>query len=303
MAARIAEAQKGADVENDDVKNEQHEVQRKMGRCLLRLQQYEVLLTSIAAHQAIEGPGNQLQAIRDERVDALRNKTLGHLVGVLTGSYLTTEPSGSAESDFTACEGDVPATGWFRMRSTIAMSPEGYAETVEQLRELVTLRNDLVHHLIEKFNVWTLDGCRDASAYLDAAYLTIDSNYASLSAMAKGLQEAHALTASFFTSKAWEDFFVHGIAPEGTVDWPRTTVVALLQEVASTSSRDGWTNLADAIAFITANHGGQTPKRYGCSSWRHVVHESKLFDIRRDKSIDAAPGSTWYRSRPQRPNR
>jgi hypothetical protein len=286
-----------------DVKNEQHEVQRKMGRCLLRLQQYEVLLKSIAAHQAIEGPGNKLQAIRDEKVDALRNKTLGHLVGVLTGSYLTTDLSESTESDATSSDGNVPATGWFRMRSTVAMSPEAYAETVEQLRELVTLRNDLVHHLVEKFNVWTLDGCRDATAYLDAAYLTIDSNYASLSALAKSLQEAHALTASFFASKAWEDFFVHGIAPEGTVDWPRTTVVALLRGVASTSSRGGWTNLSDAIAFITAHHGDQTPKRYGCSSWRHVVHESKLFEIRRDKSIDAAPGATWYRRRPERPGR
>lgn len=287
----------------DDIKTEQHEVQRKLGRCLLRLQQYEVLLKSIAAHQTIEGPGNKLQAIRDEKVDDLRNKTLGHLVGILTGSYFTTDPSESTESAPTASKGEVPSAGWFRIRSTIAMSQEGYAETVEQLREVVTLRNELVHHLIEKFNVWTLVGCRDATAYLDAAYLTIDSNYASLIALAKSMQDAHALMASFFASKAWEDFFVHGIAPEGTVDWPRTTVVALLREVASTSDRDGWTNLADAIAFITAKHSDHTPRRYGCSSWRHVLHESKLFDLRRDKSIDAAPGATWYRTRPVGPTR
>lgn len=57
------------------------------------------------------------------------------------------------------------------------------------------------------------------------------------------------------------------------------------------------TNLADAIAFIGARHPDHTPKRYGCSSWRQVLHESKLFDVRRDKAMDAAPGATWYRPR------
>ena len=113
------------------------------------------------------------------------------------------------------------------------------------------------------------------------------------------MQDAHAMTASFFASKAWEDFFIHGVAPEGTVDWPRATVVKALQEAAAVHAKDGWTNLADAIEHIGARHRDQTPKRYGCSSWRQVLHESSLFDIRRNKAMDASPGATWYRSREQ----
>jgi len=282
---------------SENVTAEQREVQRKMGRCLLRLQQYEGLLKAIIAHQAIEGPGNQLQSIRDTKVEDLKNKTLGHLVGVLTGSYIAVESADAADSAADEPQSEVPATGWFRMRSSITMSPEGYAETVQQLRELVLLRNDLVHHLIEKFNVWTLDGYRDATAYLDAAYLKVDSHYASLASWAKSMQEAQSLTAAFFASKEWEDFFVHGIAPEGTVDWPRATVVKLLRDAARTKSQDGWTNLADAIALIGSAHAEHTPRRYGCSSWRQVLHESKLFIVRREKAMDATPGATWYRIR------
>ena len=282
---------------SEDVTSEQHEVQRKLGRCLLRLQQYEGLLKAIAAHQEIEGPADKLESIRDSRVAELSNKTLGHLVGVLTGSYLSMESADVADSASDEPQGAASPKGWFRMRSSITMSPEGYAETVQQLRELVTLRNELVHHLIERFDVWTLGGCRDAVAHLDTTYLKIDAHYASLTNWAKSMQEAHALTASFFASKAWEDFYVHGIAPEGAVDWPRATVVALLLEAAAGKARDGWTNLADAIAFIGNRHLGHTPKRYGCSSWRQVLHESKLFDVRRDKAMDVAPGATWYRCR------
>lgn len=281
----------------EDVTNEQHEVQRKMGRCLLRLQQYEKLLKAIAAHQSIEGPGDKLQSIREQKVEDLKNKTLGHLVGVLTGSYLSVEVAESADTDSDEPRSDVPSSGWIRTRSTIAMSAESYADTVRQLSELVALRNNLVHHFIEKFDVWTLAGCRDAVVYLDDAYLKVDSHYATLAAWAKSMQDAHAMTASFFASKAWEDYFVHGIAPEGTVDWPRATVVELLREATTVHANNGWTNLADAIKHIGAHHPDQTPKRYGCSSWRQVLHESKHFEVRRDKAMDASPGQTWYRRR------
>ena len=129
---------------SEDVTNEQHEVQRKLGRCLLRLQQYEIMLKAVTAHQSIEGPGDKLQSIRDEKVQEFRGKTLGHLVGVLTGSYLAVASAESADTDSAEPSGGVPRSGWFRMSSSVAMSPESYAGTVEQLRDLVTLRNDRV---------------------------------------------------------------------------------------------------------------------------------------------------------------
>lgn len=282
---------------SEDLTHEQHEVQRKLGRCLLRVQQYEHLLKTVAAHQVIEGPADQLLSIRDERADELKNKTLGHLVAAFTGSYLSIETSNTPGDQHEGPRSGELNTAWMRLHTTIALTAEDHADTTRRLRELVALRNELVHHLIERFNVWTLDGCRNAAAYLDAAYATIDSQFLALRDLLTNMQEAFAATASFLASKEWEDIFVHGIEPGGAVDWPRATIVRLLrQATASPRSIDGWTSLADAIDFISAADSAHTPKRYGCSSWRQVLHESKQFDLRRDRASDI-PGATWYRVR------
>lgn len=72
----------------------QRDVQRKLGRCLLRLQQYEILLKALVAHGDIAGPQAELQSVRDAHVACAQKKTLGTLVGMLTERHLT-----SAEAD------------------------------------------------------------------------------------------------------------------------------------------------------------------------------------------------------------
>jgi hypothetical protein len=63
----------------------QHEVQRKLGRCMLRLQQYERLLKTMVAGMAVKGPIERFQAAQDQKLADMRTKTLGTLVGMLTG--------------------------------------------------------------------------------------------------------------------------------------------------------------------------------------------------------------------------
>jgi primosomal protein N'' len=58
----------------------QNEVQRKLGRCMIRVQQYERRLKAMVASMAVEGPLEQLQAVHDQQVAGMRNRTLGTLV-------------------------------------------------------------------------------------------------------------------------------------------------------------------------------------------------------------------------------
>lgn len=66
---------------DDALQTLQREIQGLLGRCLLRLQQYERLIKAIVAHHEIAGPPHALEAIRVARVNETARKTLGTLVG------------------------------------------------------------------------------------------------------------------------------------------------------------------------------------------------------------------------------
>jgi hypothetical protein len=67
----------------------QWEVQRKLERCLLQLQQYEKLLKAVVSRHEVSGPLDQLEAIREKMANAVQQKTLGTLMGMLTDTYMT----------------------------------------------------------------------------------------------------------------------------------------------------------------------------------------------------------------------
>ena len=76
---------------DEDLQAQQREVQRLLGRCLLRLQQYERLMKGIVAHHDISGPAHELASVRAARVHEASMKTLGTLVGRLFVSCILTE--------------------------------------------------------------------------------------------------------------------------------------------------------------------------------------------------------------------
>ncbi len=216
----------------------QRTVQRKLGRCLLRLQQFEILLKSLVAHHDIAGPPARLQAIRDAQVASVQKQTLGTLVGMLTDSYLT--PS---QAEDAACEDESGDGGrlWVRFRSQIEVDPERYESMKTALKELVDLRNELVHHFLQRFNIWEVDGCTAADAHLDASFETIDGHFLTLRGWAQSMQEAWANMSSFISTPAYRDLLVDGIWPDGSVNCPTSKVVACLWEAECRFATNGWT--------------------------------------------------------------
>ena len=78
---------------NDALAFLQHEVQRKLGRCMIRLQQYERLLKAMFANMAVEGPFEPLHGGRAGQVAGASDKNLGTLARMFTGSRLIARPS------------------------------------------------------------------------------------------------------------------------------------------------------------------------------------------------------------------
>jgi len=287
----------------------QRAVQHKLGGCLLRLQQYEGLLKAMVADTDLAGEPAQLQALRDARVASVHKTTLGGLVSLFTGGTLRAEDeSASAQETDDNTPGD---RFWFSFQQRMEMSTERHEAITADLKELVDLRNELVHHLLDRFDLGQLDRCEAAVGYLDASRATIDRHYQTLRTWAEHMDNARALAASFMNSDAFKDMLIDGIAPDGQVHWPMSGIVSSLREAEQALVPPGdparWTELNAAIAWIAKQHPDQTPRRYGCSSWRQVLHESGEFEVVKKKPAlapSAGAGATTttgmvvcYRSR------
>lgn len=276
----------------------QYEVQRKLGRCMLRLQQYERLLKTMVAGMAVKGPIERFQAAQDQKLADMRTKTLGTLVGMFTGNHLTVAFSDvEARPDYDTGSGIQSVdVAWASIRFNISMSPERYAQSKDGLAELVALRNDLVHHLIERFDIFNENGCRATVTHLDACYEKIDGHFERLKDWATSLAETQALASSFLQSKSFKDMFVHGINPDGSVCWARSTIVECLHKAETTCQVGGWTSLDAAIEFISKENRDEVPSRYGCKTWRQVLRKSGLFELRSIGGSVGNRGETLYRS-------
>jgi uncharacterized protein with GYD domain len=243
---------------DEELQTLQREVQRMLGRCLLRLQQYEQLMKAIVAHHEISASGSPLESNQAERIADAANKTLGTLVGALLGTYVT-----SGDQDEVA-EPDAPDNIIsFKMKMSLRMSAEDFDKTQNDLKELVLLRNNLVHHFMQ------------------------------LRGWAEHMDQARRLAAEFAQSDAFRDLVINGIAPDGSVDWPAAGIVRALREAANQLAVDEWTPVTTAGRWIAERYPDQLPAKYGCSSWRQVVHESRLFELRyREVNGQRA---AWYR--------
>ncbi|WP_312316186.1 OST-HTH/LOTUS domain-containing protein [Stenotrophomonas sp.] len=255
----------------------QHEVQRLLGRCLLRLQQYEHLLKVMISARSISGTWESLtRAMVVERPKA-DVKTLGQLVGLLMGGYIFREEVTGRENHKDDDDGE---TG-FHLQLGVNVPDDAYDALAADFRELVRLRNTLVHHFIEQHDLATVDGCLRAQEVLALSYSEIDRRYDQLSTLAREMGEAKQRVAELIQSPQFFELLVNGIGPDGEVHWHIAGIVGALRQAIQELSIDGWANLDAAVRWVTEHQPEQTPQKYGCVRWRHVVHESRQFELRR----------------------
>ncbi len=253
----------------------QRDVQRLLGRCLLRLQQYERLMKALVAHHELSGPAHALEAIQAARMESVSTDTLGTLVRRLAGFFTI-----DGEESTDALGNDPPDDAiFFSMRMRVCLTAEDYAPTLAELKELVSLRNRMVHHFVDAHDLRTEEGCRSAQRSLADAYACIDRHYGQLTVWAGHMDQARRAAAEWFQSEAFQDWLFNGIAPDGTVDWKAAGIVRALRAAAAPLAVDGWTSVAAAERWISEHHPDQRPARYGCRSWRQAIHESRLFDL------------------------
>jgi len=278
----------------EEVSTAQREVQRLLGRCLIRLQQFEALLKAVVAFQDISGPVHSLEEIRDARVAETSEKTLGNLIGRLFSSYVIRD--GFEPPDTTPDPPDGSISIGFRMH--LSLRDEAYHQMQADLRELVTLRNRLVHHFIEQHDLWTAEGCCSANDALTNAYARIDRSYEELRGIAAHTDKGRLAALELVSTPQFVEMTLNGVGPDGTVHWPVAGIVGALRKATHELAIEGWTQVDEAARWISKHRPEQTPEKYGCSRLRHVIHVSGQFEMRR--MTHHGRHGAWYRELPPR---
>jgi hypothetical protein len=222
---------------------------------------------------------------------------MGQVVGALTENYLRIA-SISSKSDE---EFDPPASVTLPLIRTtihIEVSEDDFKRTEQRLADLVDLRNELVHHFLEKFDLSSEDGCQAADTYLDESLKQIETNHEELRCWMNQSRATRGLMANLMNTPEFTALLIDGIFPGGAgVAWESCTAVNVLRDAETILAEDGWTSLAKAINHLRETAPEQTPRKYGCSSWRHLLHESRQFVVRKSQPAAGLPTETRYRSR------
>lgn len=270
---------------DDELRALRQGVQQRLGQCVLRLQAYEQLLKAVLAQHEVTGTAHHVD--RDARAAETGRKTLGMLVNQLFGSLLT--PDSAASSP--AAEPKLADDGTrFRFRMQIALPTEELARIEDRLRDFVSLRNALIHHFLEQHDLQSFGGCRLANEALDEAACRIKRHFDELSTWVRDLAQA-----SGFAAEALDTDWARSLLVTGRMPWPETAIVGALRQAAAEIAKDGWTPVQAAAALIAGRHPDQLPSNYGCSSWRQVLHESGIFELR--YRVTDGQRAAWYREK------
>lgn len=291
QVARIASARASAALASGDMESAESptpadsdlvalrdEMHRKLGRCLVRLQQYELVMKAFVAQHRIEGFATEVPRLAEERAARFATMTLGQVKSeFVSGVFEGADPAPESE-----LEPDDPV--WFGTRFSIDLSEDHRVRVEDGLAALVARRNHLVHGFIARHDVWSVEGLPAAIAYLDDAYAEIDQRFRELRGWYEGMDEVYQRIADFLVTEKGRD-----VLPDGVL-------VAELREVEQELCEDGWTLLSRAIALIGAKEPGLTPRSQGYASWCHVLHESGRFETRKALT-ESGTKQIWYRSK------
>ncbi|MFU1554491.1 hypothetical protein ACM3N8_12140 [Aeromonas sp. A04] len=163
---------------NTDVNKEKKEqVILLYGRCLLNLQQFELLLKRVLPSLKMEGNIDTLEDNRKVDAQALSRKMLGQLIGEFVSRMgeSKNEPELDAKID----------KPYIHFKFELG----NIEEHCLRLQNLLEMRNELVHHFLETFPLNSDENCESALIHLAHISMKIEENRLAFRAMLKAFEE------------------------------------------------------------------------------------------------------------------
>lgn len=277
------------DAEIDTLKNE---VLRKIGRNLMLFQQVEHMLKFLLANGVLAGHLSELKPNKEQREQQFQKQTMGQLVG----NFL--EKTFSRNEEVTNVPEKVTEP-WFSFRHTIECDSDYYEERKNSLALIVDERNDLIHHLLPKWDTHSSRSCTEIERYLDKQRENILPEFEFLKDVIKTRQEIGKEVADFLLSDEGKQCF---ITTPSLTSLRQSPLVAWLCDIAKQRSRaDGWAILSTAAQIIHTNAPQaitDLEKRYGYKKLKAAILATAYFDVT-EEPTDKGGIRVLYRIKPE----
>lgn len=215
----------------EDLKTAKGEVHRKIGRNTLMFQHMEQMLKYMIAHGHIHGDVNTLKTNLVRRKDSVSRKTMGQLMGDFM-------ENAHGEMIETEAPDEIKVHMSFQFK--VGCDEVYYDKRKKELAEIVSERNDLIHHLLPRFNLATIESCHEIETHLDSQYEKLTKEVENIKMTLKSFDELRKRVVKYLKSDTWLD--------ELTLNELRQTrLVVWLGQIADQAARsDGWTCLNTA---------------------------------------------------------
>ncbi len=245
------------------------EVFRKIGRNLLNFQKIELMLKHIITNGRMSGYISEIKANQEQRSAAVHKQTMGNLVGqFVENTLLDHEEASQAPIDL--------KEPYFSFSFTVNADADFFNSKRQALKFLVDDRNDLIHHLLPRFNGNSIESCLETERYLDQQRERLIPEYEHLKELIESLEEGKKVHAEFLSSEEGIKQFELSFLQQSPI------VTLLLNNAIQQARKDGWALLSVAdqqIRLILPEEIAQLKNNWGYKTLKEVMIASEFFDI------------------------
>jgi hypothetical protein len=269
------------------IKAVRDEALRKIGRNVVLFQELEGILKFLAAAQSPSMPLGNVTASREERSESIHAKTLGQVARQVVEELF-------ADSDAESSAPAGIAEPWLGFSFRIARDAAYIEESCKTLKAVIDDRNDLVHHLLSRWNLGDADSCFALSTELDEQRSRIVVEIGRYRAYADTLREAAKDLQAFIDSD-------DGKRHLDVMFLQNSRLALLLTQLAMDHAReDGWTLLSVAgaqLGNLIPEEFTKLKREHGEGSLHKLVAAIDLFDIQSENTPNGGTRAV-YRTRP-----
>jgi len=263
------------------------ELFRKVGRNLINYQTIEQLLKQLILSSRISGPISQLEEIRKQKSEEVKVQTMGTLAGqFIENTYQAPKASSNQQAEIK--ETHLSTSFYFDVSDDVLESRKA------DLKKITDARNNLVHHLLPRLDLNSIESCLAISRELDEQREEQSKEIEHLISLIKQIGNSMKEYTEFLKSdEGYKLFELRHLQ--------QSKVVGMLLELSETQSRpDGWTVLDNSTRYIKNNLADDLVKikQYeGCKTMKSLVITSELFDIV-EESTKKGGTRVLYRAKP-----